>query len=79
MLKRFAPILSLTLLCWAIFVLNNLLWGGHLNGYGITPRHVAGLPGILWSPFLHGSFEHIAANTLPLLVLGGILCARGSG
>src|SRR5205823_3268855 len=30
----------------------------------------------IWSPFLHGSFQHLAANTLPLLVLGGILCVR---
>jgi membrane associated rhomboid family serine protease len=76
MLKRFTPILTLVGLCWLVFVVNNLLWNGHLNQYGIVPRRLVGLPGILWAPLLHGSFSHLAANTVPLLVLGGIICAR---
>lgn len=65
-------------LCWLVFVVNNLLWGGRLSGYGIWPRHVSGLPGIIFSPFLHGSLAHLVANTVPLLILGAILCARGT-
>jgi len=57
-------------------VANNLIWHGQLSQYGVTPRHVASLPGIIWAPFLHASFRHLAANTLPLLVLGGIICGR---
>jgi membrane associated rhomboid family serine protease len=76
MLKRFAPILTLTALCWVVFLADRLLCHGHLNQHGITPRHLAGLPAILWAPLLHSSFRHLAANTLPLLILGGILCAR---
>ena len=76
MLKRFTPILVLTGLCWLVFVFNNLLWHGQFLRYGIIPRHVGSLPGIIWAPFLHASFQHLAANTLPLLILGGILCAR---
>lgn len=75
--KRFTPAIALVALCWAVFVFNNLLWNAHFNYYGIIPRRVGSLPGILWAPFLHGSFEHLAANTLPLLILGLILCARG--
>jgi len=63
-------------LCWLVFVVNNLLWNGHLNQYGILPRHLGSLPGILWAPFLHLSFEHVAANTLPLLILGVFICSR---
>src|SRR5262249_12328106 len=63
-------------LCWAVFVLNNLILNGHLTQYGIRPRHVDGLPGIFLSPFLHLSFHHLVANTLPLLILGGLICAR---
>src|SRR4051812_12342123 len=77
--KRFAPILILTAACWAVFVLNNLLWHGDLNRYGIMPRHVGSLLGILWSPFLHESYAHLVAITLPLLILGAIICARGDG
>jgi len=73
---RFAPIIILTAVCWLVFVINNLIGGGHLSRYGIVPRHLSGVPGILWAPFLHGSFKHLAANTVPLLILGGILCAR---
>src|SRR2546421_8606610 len=78
-LHRFTPVLTITALCWLVFIVNNLILDGHLNRYGIVPRHLVGLPGIIWSPFLHGSFQHLAANTLPLLILGGILCVRGGG
>ena len=76
MLKRFTPILTLVALCWLVFALNAWFWHGQLNQYGIIPRRLASLPGIIWSPFLHGSFTHLVANTVPLLVLGGILCGR---
>jgi len=49
---------------------------GHLTQFGIRPRHLSSLPGIIWSPFLHTSFRHLGANSLPLLILGGIICAR---
>jgi membrane associated rhomboid family serine protease len=76
MLKRFTPILTLVAFCWLVFAINNVLWHGRLDQYGIVPRRLGGLPGIIWAPFLHGSFTHLLANTVPLLVLGGILCAR---
>lgn len=77
MLKRFLPILALTALCWVVLGANSLIWHGHLNECGIVPRRLGGLPGILWAPFLHASTRHLVANTVPLLVLGGILCGRG--
>ena len=79
MLKRFTPIIALTGICWLVFVVNNLMLDGRLLQYGIIPRHLSGLWGILWAPFLHGSSTHLAANTVPLLILGAILCARGRG
>jgi membrane associated rhomboid family serine protease len=79
MFKRFAPILTLTAACWLVFVLNNLFWQGRLAEHGIIPRQLGSLTGILWAPFLHASFKHLAANTVPLLVLGAIICARGKG
>ncbi len=54
-----------------------LLWIVHLasyffdiNRYGIIPRNVAGLPGILLAPFLHNDFPHLAANSVSLFILG---------
>jgi membrane associated rhomboid family serine protease len=37
--------------------------------YGILPREVSHLDGILFSPLIHGSFGHLAANSLPLFIL----------
>ena len=76
-LKRLTPVLVLVALCWAVFLLNSLILSGHLNQYGLRPRHIGGLPGIIWSPFLHGTFQHLMANTVPLALLGTILCLRG--
>ena len=43
------------------------------------PRRIDGLPGMFFAPFLHASYAHLAANTLPLLILGAILCGRSRG
>jgi len=56
-------------LLWFIHWVNSSL---DLDPYlsGIRPREWAGLPGILFAPLVHGSFEHLVANSPPLLVLG---------
>lgn len=56
-------------LLWVIELVD-LVLGGALDSFGIHPRSVEGLPGILLAPFLHGGFRHLAANTGPLIVLG---------
>jgi membrane associated rhomboid family serine protease len=38
-----------------------------------------GLRGIFLAPFLHGSFAHVAANTVPFLILGWLVIIRGIG
>jgi membrane associated rhomboid family serine protease len=40
---------------------------------GVYPLETRHLTGILFGPLVHGSFEHIVANTLGLLVLGTAL------
>lgn len=77
MQRRFQPLLILVGLCWAVFLANLLLWHGRLDQHGIVPRHVGSLPAILWAPFIHASFAHLAGNTVPLLILGGLIAARG--
>jgi len=61
--------LGFVALIWLIQLLN---WGLdlELERFGVRPRQLAGLPGILLAPLLHGSFAHLATNSLPLLVLG---------
>jgi membrane associated rhomboid family serine protease len=41
-----------------------------LSEFGILPLHLEGLPGILFSPFIHGSWDHLLSNSVPFLVLG---------
>ncbi len=41
----------------------------HLNQWGVYPRTIKGLWGILAMPLLHGGFRHIIANTVPFFVL----------
>ena len=77
--NRLGPILALAVICWVVFVANNFIWRGNLTGHGIIPRQVSSLVGILWSPFLHVNLKHLVANTVPLLILGSILCFRGKG
>jgi membrane associated rhomboid family serine protease len=41
--------------------------------FGVYPRTLGGLLGILTAPLIHGSPEHLLANTLPIVVLGTAL------
>ena len=44
-----------------------------LTAYGNWPHHREGLKGIIFSPFIHGSFDHLISNTLPMIVLLTVL------
>jgi len=37
--------------------------------WGVLPHDIKGLRGIIFSPLIHASFNHLIANTLPLLIL----------
>jgi membrane associated rhomboid family serine protease len=60
---------------WVVHLVN-VIAGHRLNSLGIHPRSLAGLWGILCAPFLHASWAHLFANTIPLLVLGWIVMLR---
>lgn len=66
-------------LMWAIEAVDSVFLGSRLQSGGIQPRSVDGLDGIVWSPFLHLDFAHLIANTLPFLVLGGLIAIQGLG
>jgi len=61
--------LGFVALIWLIDVVNWAL-DLELRSFGVRPRQLAGLPGILLAPLLHGGPLHLAANSVPLLVLG---------
>ncbi|KUG25772.1 hypothetical protein ASZ90_004395 [hydrocarbon metagenome] len=37
--------------------------------FGVLPRNVSGLPGILLFPFIHSGFDHLISNTFPIIFL----------
>ncbi|MBF2027461.1 MAG: rhomboid family intramembrane serine protease [Oscillatoriales cyanobacterium C42_A2020_001] len=62
---------------WALELVDILLLRGQLNRLGIRPRRLIGLRGILFAPLLHGNLAHLAANTIPLAVLGWLIMLNG--
>ncbi|MEO0537890.1 MAG: rhomboid family intramembrane serine protease [Cyanobacteria bacterium P01_A01_bin.123] len=76
-LKQQAIILGgFVVLLWGVEILDALIFRGALNQYGIRPRELSGLWGILFAPLLHGNFEHLIANTFPLVTLGWFVMVR---
>lgn len=59
-------------LVWGVFLLERL-FGAEWYIYGIAPRQTYALRGIFTTPFLHGSWAHLLSNSLPLLVLMGMI------
>lgn len=57
------------LVLWVVHLLNVGLELG-LHRWGVLPRDPSGLFGILFSPFIHGDFEHLFNNSVPLFLLG---------
>jgi membrane associated rhomboid family serine protease len=62
---------------WAVEILDHLPFL-HLDRFGIQPRRAAGLPGIVLAPFLHDGFGHLVVNSVPFIVLGGIVLLGGA-
>ena len=76
-IKEHAVLLfGLLAIMWVIEVVD-LLLPMDLDQYGIRPRSGRGLPGILLSPFLHVGFGHLLSNSLPFLLLGGLVMTGG--
>ncbi|MCX4715273.1 rhomboid family intramembrane serine protease [Streptomyces virginiae] len=63
-------------LLWLIELVD-LATGHALDGYGIIAREADGLAGIPLAPFLHFGFDHLASNSVPLLVLGFVAALSG--
>jgi membrane associated rhomboid family serine protease len=48
-----------------------------LDRFGVRPREVDGLWGVLTMPFLHASYHHMLSNTVPLVLIGWVLLLAG--
>ena len=63
-------------LLYVIELVDTLL-NHRLDQEGVEPQQTDGLLGILFAPLLHGSWEHLIGNTVPLLVLGFLVLLSG--
>jgi membrane associated rhomboid family serine protease len=66
-LRAFNLSLAFVLLLTAVFSAQSLF---DVAAWTVQPWSPAGLLGVLTAPLLHGSFEHLAANAIALLMLG---------
>ena len=73
--RRAAALAAFVALLWAVQVVNWIIGYGLNPAFGLIPRQLDGLDGVVAMPLLHGSFAHLMANTPPLLVMGGLLVA----
>ncbi|MBU3260895.1 rhomboid family intramembrane serine protease [Roseovarius sp. PS-C2] len=73
--RRAAALAAFVALLWAVQVVNWIIGYGLNPAFGLIPRQLDGLDGVVAMPLLHGSFAHLLANTPPLLVMGGLLVA----
>jgi membrane associated rhomboid family serine protease len=77
-LRAATVVVSFVALLWLLEIVDTVA-GNRLDNGGISPREVYELPDIVSAPFLHAGFDHLAANTMPLLVLGFLAALRGLG
>jgi membrane associated rhomboid family serine protease len=61
---------------WLIEAINSID-GNALDHDGIYARNISRFWGILTSPFIHASFAHLFANTIPFLFLGALIALHG--
>ncbi len=56
----------------------NILTARSLNELGNIPRQVGALPGVMFSPFLHGSIVHFISNIIPLCIFSFFMLQYGT-
>lgn len=61
------PILFI-LIIWIVFWFE-VRFGYDFKYFGVYPRTLSGLKGIMFSPFIHGDIKHLYHNTIPLFIL----------
>lgn len=67
---------ALGALLWIIQVIN-ASDDYELDRFGVKPRQVDGLWGVLTMPFLHSSYAHLLSNTVPVVLVGWVLLLSG--
>lgn len=75
-LRGLIAVAVMVAIMWVLEIVDQLS-GSDLDRYGIEPRDVDGLGGIVAAPFLHAGFDHLIGNTIPFLILGAVIALNG--
>lgn len=70
-LSIFMP-LVFVLIMWIVKICE-VVFEQSLSKHGILPRTLSGLQGVLFSPFLHGDWNHLISNSIPFMILGFLM------
>ena len=73
--KNLLIIGGIFLLVWGVFFIS--IFVKKILYFGIIPRRIYGLPGIILAPLLHANFDHLFFNSIPLLILSDFLLFNG--
>lgn len=71
--------LSFTAVLYLVTFVNGAWFHWSLDRFGIHPRELSGLPGVVWAPLLHEGWPHLFGNTVPVLLFGFLAMAAGIG
>lgn len=79
LVQRVCVLLGFIALMWLVKGIDSFMPHGHsVAGYGVIPRTWTGLKGIPIAPLIHEDFDHLLANTVPLLILGALVMLKGT-
>jgi membrane associated rhomboid family serine protease len=74
--RALITLVAIVAVLWIVQLMNVTLFEGRLVEWGVQPRSVSGLPGIVVHPILHGSWAHLISNTIGFLMIGGLVLLR---
>ena len=77
--RAFVTMCAVIPVLFLIEVIDVGLGSGQLDvAGGIIPHRLAGLDGVIFSPFLHAGWDHLYGNSVPLILVGTFALAGGA-
>ncbi len=72
-LKRSIAFPIIIVIIWILLQLIEVITPYSFVHFGLIPRNVEGLGGILYAPFIHGGWQHLFFNAFPFIFLTFLL------
>ncbi|WAS03891.1 rhomboid family intramembrane serine protease [Gloeomargaritales cyanobacterium VI4D9] len=70
--NRFAIPFYFLAIAWGQQIIDQIAFAGRWN-LPIIPRHMIGVPGIIFSAFSHADFAHLIANSIPFIIFSWLI------